>query len=190
MKASVVLTAYNHSRFTAKAIRSVLRQKVIFNCEILVDDDGSTDGAREIVKAFQKKYPEKIRSFLPSQILGFCGNKIFAEMLQPVVGEYITIPDGDDHWNSPHKLQCQVDCLDHHAECAMCFHNVMTLYENGGRAYRKEGGNPNQSEISTLEQLLIVNFMKSCSVMLKGVYLNSFPIGFILCKPLIMFFTF
>jgi len=64
VKVSVSITAYNHEKFIAQAIESVLMQETDFDYEIIIGEDDSTDRTREIVKAYYEKYPEKIRLFL------------------------------------------------------------------------------------------------------------------------------
>ena len=50
-RVSVVIPCYNGERYLADTIRSVMRQEV-GPTEIIVVDDGSTDGSREVVAAF------------------------------------------------------------------------------------------------------------------------------------------
>jgi glycosyltransferase involved in cell wall biosynthesis len=53
MKLSVAMIAYNHERFIAQAIESVLAQNVNFDYEIVIGEDCSSDGTRAIVSGFQ-----------------------------------------------------------------------------------------------------------------------------------------
>lgn len=59
MKVSVIIPSYNHSRFVLKAIKSVLVQSWS-DVELIVIDDGSTDGSREVIEEFHKANPEFI----------------------------------------------------------------------------------------------------------------------------------
>ena len=133
MKVSVSVTAYNHEKYIAQAIDSILMQEVDFEYEIIIGEDYSADNTRNIVIDFQRRYPDKIKLILPQENLGYGGNKIFDQTLQVSRGEYVALLDGDDYWTSPHKLRKQVDFLDSHPECSMCFHNAQVFYEDGSR---------------------------------------------------------
>ena len=50
-KVSVILSSYNHEKYIAQAIQSVLNQ-TFTDFELLIFDDGSTDNSREIIKTF------------------------------------------------------------------------------------------------------------------------------------------
>ena len=54
MKASIVVTSYNYGRFLAQAIESALAQ-THSETEVIVVDDGSTDGSRRVIDAFGKR---------------------------------------------------------------------------------------------------------------------------------------
>jgi len=58
-KVSILMTSYNYQSYIEKAIRSVWRQKY-FNIELIVVDDGSTDGSREILAKLTKISPIKM----------------------------------------------------------------------------------------------------------------------------------
>jgi glycosyltransferase involved in cell wall biosynthesis len=60
-KVSVLLSTYNHENFIKWAVESVLMQETDFDFELVIIEDFSTDGTRDIVTNFQKKYPDKIR---------------------------------------------------------------------------------------------------------------------------------
>ncbi len=122
MKVSVLVVTYNHENYIVQAIDSILAQEVNFDYEILIIEDCSTDRTRSIVLDLQAKYPERIRLSLAEQ--NECSNKRFATEFLASPAEYVATLDGDDYWTSPHKLQKQVDFLDAHPECAICFHNT------------------------------------------------------------------
>jgi len=51
MKLSVIVPAYNRERYVVSALRSLLRQRDAADLDIIVIDDGSTDGTAEAVRA-------------------------------------------------------------------------------------------------------------------------------------------
>lgn len=122
---SVALTAYNHERFIVQALDSVLMQKVEFPFEIVVGDDKSTDSTRAIVADYQDRLPDKIRLCLSKQNLYSMRPKLPSPVRAACRGKYIALLEGDDYWTDPLKLQIQVDLLESHSDCALCFHNVL-----------------------------------------------------------------
>ena len=117
-KVSAIIITYNHVRFIAQAIESVLLQEVDFPVEIIIGDDCSTDGTRELVKAYAEKYPNVIRALLPAHNLGM--GKNFRALYTACNGEFIALMDGDDYWSDPRKLQKQVAFMEHNPEFSMC----------------------------------------------------------------------
>jgi len=174
-KVSISLLAYNHEAFVAKAIESVLFQKVNFAYEIIIGEDCSLDSTRVIVLDYQRKYPDKIRVFLSKEPLNNrqSGRLNFIRNLKACRGEYVALLDGDDYWTSPHKLQKQVDYLDKHPTCAICFHDVFRLYEDGST---QPWGLPSvKKERYILEDLLEGNFIPTCSTMFRNKLFDEFP---------------
>lgn len=172
MKVSVLMITYNHENFIAQAIDGVLMQQVNFDYELVIGEDCSTDNTRDIVIGYQKRHPDKIRLLLPEKNLG--GKKNFIQAYKACQGEYIALLDGDDYWTSPHKLQKQVDFLDSHPECAICFHDATWFYEDGGREPRNYC-RADQKGISTLEDLLAEDFIPTCSTMFRKGLFGEFP---------------
>ncbi len=64
VKVSVVMLAYNHEKYIAQAIESVLMQETDFNYDIVIGEDGSTDRTQEIVIEYKKKYPDKRQNII------------------------------------------------------------------------------------------------------------------------------
>jgi glycosyltransferase involved in cell wall biosynthesis len=99
----VLVVTYNHARFIAQALESALGQRTSFGVEILVSEDCSTDGTREKVIGYQRKYPDRIRLLLSESNLR--SNAVVARGIRAARGEYLALLDGDDYWISPDKLK-------------------------------------------------------------------------------------
>jgi glycosyltransferase involved in cell wall biosynthesis len=169
MKVSVLMITYNHEKFIAQAIESVLMQVTNFKYEIVIGEDCSNDRTREIVIDYQKRFPDKVRLLLREKNIGGAHN--FSQTLLSCTGKYVAILDGDDYWLSPHKLQKQVDFLEGHPECSICFHPVWAVV-NGQLDHI---GPNNLKEYSTFEDLLRENYIPTCSVMFVNKLLKHYP---------------
>jgi glycosyltransferase involved in cell wall biosynthesis len=172
MKASVLVMTYNHEKFIRQALESVAMQETSFEYEILISEDCSTDRTREIVSEFQKEHSDRVRLLLSEKNIH--SNEIVVRGIRAARGAYIALLDGDDYWTSPHKLQRQVDFLDSHPECSLCFHNARIFHEADGL----EGHNwtpAGQKEISTLEDLWMGNFIATCSTMFRKGLIGEIP---------------
>lgn len=150
MKVSVCMITYNHQRFIAQAIDSVLMQQVGFDYEIVIGEDCSTDNTRSIVIDYENRFPDRIKSLLNEKNLGMMLN--FIQTMQACTGQYIALCEGDDYWTLPQKLQKQVDFLDSHPEFAICSHNVKVKREGSTQSHEWLGAR--HKEVSTLEDLL------------------------------------
>lgn len=144
MKLSVSLITYNHAPFIGQAIESCLQQVTDFDFEIVIGEDGSTDGTREIVQDYAARHPGRIRAFYRRRedvvyINGRPSGRFnFMETLKACQGEYVALLEGDDYWTDPHKLQRQVDYLAAHRDCAFCFHPGSLVDEKGAELKSKQ----------------------------------------------------
>jgi len=129
-KVSVVLRTYEHEPFIAQAIESVLIQRAGFPFELVIGEDCSRDGTREIVSAYADRHPGLIKTVLPARNLGH--GEIFRRALDATAGELVAYLDGDDYWTSPLKLARQVEFLERNPRCANCFHDVSLVYDRAG----------------------------------------------------------
>jgi len=110
-RVSAIVTAYNGASFVADAIESILAQTRPVN-EIVVIDDGSTDGTAEIVERYRAGGVRCVRQ--NNQGLPSARNRGIAE----TTGELIAFLDCDDMW-LPDKNARQVDYLLAHPQVAM-----------------------------------------------------------------------
>ena len=172
IKVSVCMITYNHEPFVRQAIDSVLMQEADFEYELVIGEDCSTDGTRQIVVGYARQYPSRIRLLLPEHNQGMIPNAVAT--LTACRGQYVALLEGDDYWTHPHKLQKQVDFLEAHPECSMCFHNAEVIYEDQSREPRNYCPS-GQKEISGLEDILKEDFIPTCSVMFRRGVIRELP---------------
>jgi len=129
IKVSVCIITYNHENFITEAIEGALLQKLNFPYEIVIGEDYSTDGTREIIRDYQKKYPDKIKLFLNKKNLGAVEN--FIRTLSHCHGKYVALCEGDDYWVDPSKLQKQVDFLETNSDYSVCYQDAKVINEEG-----------------------------------------------------------
>ena len=128
---SVRVLAYNHAEYVARCLDSILMQQTSFDFDIVLAEDNSHDGTREICIEYAKRYPDKIRLLLnsrknniavdgkPSGIF----NSVYSNF--PIESKYIAMCEADDYWIDPHSLQKRALYLEEHNDHVMSFHNAM-----------------------------------------------------------------
>lgn len=84
-------------------------QKTSFPFEIVIGEDCSTDGTREIVMDYKRNYPDDIRVITSDSNVGASLN--FKRTNLSCEGEFIAYCEGDDYWIDPLKLQKQYDAF-------------------------------------------------------------------------------
>ena len=111
---SVCIPTFNYARFLPDAIASVSRQ-TFGDFELIVIDNGSTDGTDRVVAGFARREP-RLRYFQNARNLGMCGN--FNRALELASGEYVKILCADD-WLAPSALERSVAALAQHPQGAL-----------------------------------------------------------------------
>ena|SRR5215813_13613937 len=171
----VVLISYNHERFIAQAIESVLSQQTTFRIRLIAGDDCSTDNTQAIIRGYGEKNPGCMSLMLDSIHRGLeSPDRVGFRALTMTTGKYVAMLDGDDYWIDVNKLQKQVDFLEGHADFTICFHNAQMIYQESAREpanYVPE----NFSEVSTCEDLFIANFIPTSSAMFRRALLDELP---------------
>ena len=120
---TIASTTYNMEAYIAEAMDSWLAQKTSFPFDILISDDGSTDGTCDVVRHYMEMYPN-IRLISTGHV-GKMPN--FIRSLKESKGKYIALCDGDDYWIDPNKLQKQVDFMESHPDFSESFTNSYVL---------------------------------------------------------------
>jgi glycosyltransferase involved in cell wall biosynthesis len=123
-RVSVIIASYNHERYVAECLESVLAQSYQ-DFEIVVTDDGSADGTVERIQAIRDP---RIRLNVFPKNRGAC--VAMNDCLARARGEYIAVLNSDDTFD-PEKLAVQVQWLDRHPRFGAVFALPVMMNERG-----------------------------------------------------------
>ena len=121
--ASIVVITYNQEHSLPVTLDCLLKQKTNFPIEIVVGEDCSTDGTREVLADYAQRYPDVIHPIYNEKNKGILGN--YVSTLSQCRGKYISGCAGDDHWDDEQKLQMQVDIMESHPEVGLVYTDVI-----------------------------------------------------------------
>ena len=143
---------------------SFLNQKTNFDFEIIIIDDASTDHSYEIIQEYQKKFPEKVRTFRNEVNLGI--TRTWKKVCQEAKGQYIARCDSDDFWTDPLKLQKQVDLLDASTD-SLWSNTEFDMVDLDGNLIQKDAfANKALPLIESYEEMLVMKGMTMASTWL------------------------
>jgi glycosyltransferase involved in cell wall biosynthesis len=130
---SVSCMTFNHAPFIRQCLDSILSQRTNFLFEIVIHDDASTDGTKEIIEEYAAKHPGVIFPVFQKENQYSKGMRGLPSRFNypRCRGRYIAICEGDDYWNDALKLQKQVDFLEKHDAYVLTFHDVDIVDEKG-----------------------------------------------------------
>ncbi|MDH4742991.1 glycosyltransferase [Sphingomonas sp. CBMAI 2297] len=145
-RVSIVIVCYNQLEFFDEAIQGCLAQAETFSdLEIVIADDGSTDGTTDAARQWAERHPDIIRLALSDTNGGIAANMTAG--LKAARGEFVAWLGGDDVM-LPGKIVRQVEMLDRQPEVSGCYHDaevfewpsgeVLGLFSRlyGGRAFK------------------------------------------------------
>lgn len=143
---SVYMLAYRHEKFIAQAIDRVLSQRCEFSFELIIGEDCSPDGTGEIVRDYQRRYPQKIRVLTARQNVGIHANA--ARCRHACRGEFVALCEGDDYWHCPDKLALQVAMMRSDETLSACHtdYDRLTRFRRKESAHRESKIPPAQGE--------------------------------------------
>lgn len=117
---SIVIPTYNQVNYVVETIDSVLAQTYP-HLEIIVTDDGSTDGTIEVINRYEQSYPGKIVAVYSAVNTGIAAN--INRGLARVRGDYVAWLGGDDLMY-PGKISLQVEALEGNSRHVGCHHDA------------------------------------------------------------------
>jgi glycosyltransferase involved in cell wall biosynthesis len=179
---SVLVVTYNHRPYIAECLDSILGQVTDFPVEVVVADDCSTDGTRDVIRDFKRRFPHRLFMRLNPRNIGLLDppqQKVFYEAFRHLRGDYVAIIDGDDYWSSPYKLATQVALLQAHREYSACAHNVVQVHESGDREPHRCFHWEGKKSAHTIDDLVrMVSFFHTTALLYRNVLRGRVPVEF------------
>lgn len=179
---SVSVTTYQHRSYIKDCLDGILMQQTDFPFEVIVGEDGSNDGTREICIDYADRYQNRIRLFLRDRELSqyFENGRLVCRFnghwnRMSCRGKYIAFCEGDDYWTHPNKLQKQIALLENDTDCSFVFHNTVDTYQDQTSRIRYDDSQ--KAKIYT-DDLLEICYPRTCSLVCRDV-VKSVPANLI-----------
>tara|TARA_A100001015_G_C15044334_1_gene742385 strand:- start:3405 stop:4412 length:1008 start_codon:yes stop_codon:yes gene_type:complete len=167
---SLIMPVYNHEKFVERAILSIIHQ-TYSNWELIVIDDGSTDGSKNIIENFND---DRIKYFYQKNqgVLNLA--KTINKGLALTRGEFVTMVPSDDTWPAE-RFSIQVpEMLDEKIVISFGKMNLIDQYDNkiGFSNPRNESRFLENKPIGKIfNDLLINNFIGEPTILIRKKYL-------------------
>lgn len=153
--ASVIIPAYNAEAFISQAVSAALESRGV-DLEVIVVDDGSTDGTWSILERFGSA----VRRVRQDRGGPYRARNLAAELAR---GAWLAFLDADDDW-SPEKLAVQLKAAE--AGAALIYTDRLNFGEFG-RYKERQSDSVTLHEGDVFEALLLGNFITLSSVLMR-----------------------
>lgn len=163
---SVIVGAYNHERYIAQALHSIIAQDAPFPIEVFVVEDASTDRTLDVIAGVQRSLdPDgNVSLTVLASPINLNTNRTWRATVQRTRGEFVATLDGDDYWSDPHKLVRQVQLMRDRPEVAMCVHAADYLDDSTGEIFGRSEVGPDDM---TLCDVVLGSSIPACSVLFR-----------------------
>lgn len=165
-KVSVIIPCYNAARFIEESVRSLLNQNLDDSVpvEIIVVDDGSSDGSAELVAALADVYDSVLcirgphRGIVPTVTRG----------LESARGDFIALQGADDT-SSPDRIRLQLELLYRNSQVGLVFSDLEVIDSDGhviaSSFWRLANLNPERGR--PIQRLLEENFVSGGTLLFR-----------------------
>ncbi len=127
-----ICCAYNHGKYIRQAIEGFINQHIDIPYKIIIHDDASTDGTKEIIKEYANKYPDILMPIYQQENKYSQGIDVIQRYILPYIEySYVAICEGDDYWTDSHKLEKQYNFMKMHPDVSLCVHNTLKIDVEG-----------------------------------------------------------
>lgn len=177
---SISCITYNHAPYIRACLDGFLMQQTNFAFEVVIHDDASTDGTKEIIEEYTAKYPSvffpvyQYKNQYSQGVRGMMARFNFPRCR----GKYIALCEGDDYWTDPLKLQKQVDFLEVNPDYTICFHKANLLKVNMQLELHPIPKISSSGEYFYKDLLNYYNFITTASVLFRKPSFFKFPVWF------------
>jgi len=131
---AVIVLTYEHERYIAQCLGSVLTQKGPFRMRVIIVDDASTDRTAEVASAVLADLEDDrnaVELRVNPENVGVVRN--LAATVSAAAGcDYFTFCEGDDFWSSEARIAEHIAFLESHPDCVMSFNTLERCSADGG----------------------------------------------------------
>ena len=162
---SVIMPCYNHGRFVAESVRSILGH-THKEFELIIVDDFSLDDSRQVLSALAGQ-DQRIKVVLHETNQG--ASKSRNDGLAIAKGDFICFCDADDLWMAE-KLSAQLKMLEQNKQYDVAYCDAIIIDENGvvtGRRFSGMFPPPQNPTGQLFRQLCLRNFINMQTVMMR-----------------------
>ena len=174
---SLITPGWNGKKFVHRLLDSILNQ-TYDNIEYIYVDDGSTDGTKDIVLSYERKFKERNINFLYVYKENGGVSSAVQEGLRHVNGECLGWPEYDDIL-LPDSIEKRVLYLETHSDCAVVSSDAWLVSENAiNKPYGVLSGyNANRYDKNHFVQALLTNsiFTAACHLVRMDAFDETHP---------------
>lgn len=161
---SVIIPSYNHRHFIERCINSVLEQDYK-NIQLIVIDDGSTDGSHEVLDQLQQVHHFTVEK-QKNRGLSATLNRGITEF---AAGRYICVVASDDYWDT-NKISEQVRFMESHPDYALVCSRAQ-IVDAGEHKLGTLGDDIKPADL-TFDHIILANKIPALTVMLRKTCLD------------------
>lgn len=169
-RVSVCIPAYNQARFLPAAIDSVLAQ-TYDNIEVIIVDDGSTDGTLQIAAAYAARHPEVITVFNHPEHRNLGISTTVNRSLRESSGEFCSLLGSDDILY-PDKTEQQLRYLQRHPDVGAVYSSAQFMDADGNEMPQRFGQKLS-GDLSAVEGLIRANRIPDMTVLFRRASLEQ-----------------
>ena len=133
---TVCIVTYNQEKWIRQTLDSVLAQQTEYPFEVIIGEDHGTDDTRTICQEYADNH-EKVTLLPLAPNMGVTANWI--QCVKAGTGKYIMTCAGDDWWHNENKIQLQIDFMQSHPNCNLCYGGVVYYNTITGNNTQKVG---------------------------------------------------
>lgn len=168
---SVIIPAYNHEMYIEEALQSVINQ-TYKNIQLIVINDGSTDGTEAIIANFIKKYNNFNIEYLSKPNEGIC--RTLNKGLELAKGKYVALLASDDMY-APDRIEKQLKLMEENANIGLVFSDHYFVRFNQITQIKATDYKPNIKKcfinniqnVNMYEKLLTENIIPALTVFIR-----------------------
>ena len=175
---AVLTLCWNQEKYITQCMESVAEQRCTVPVDHIIVDDNSDDASASRIDDFASRHAHVHPIYLREHAEH--GENVRA-LFSHCKSHYAALCDGDDYFTDPYKLQKQLDFLQRNKNCALCYHPVRLVYEDGSpsRLYPPADMLPGGvKHVYTLRDLLTANMIQTNSVMYRWRFREGLPSWF------------